>query len=169
MARILTYHELEQTVYELEKDLLGYKNAKEDVEKAKKELILIFNSVPDYIAIIDKHFIIQRANKALIKKLECKQEKLIGEFCWEYICMADSPPTQCPHAKMLSDGKEHFVETYSKTFGASLLVTSSPLYDNEGRLLGGVYVARDITTLKETEEVLQESEQKGKEKSDIIC
>jgi len=38
MARKLTYNELEQTVNELEKDLLAYKNVKESAFRAKEQL-----------------------------------------------------------------------------------------------------------------------------------
>jgi hypothetical protein len=69
---------------------------------------------------------------------------------------------------MLNDGKEHFVETYNKQFRTNLLVTSSPLYDAEGRLFGGVYVARDIATRKETEEAFRESGEKREKKSEVL-
>ena len=71
--------------------------------------------------------------------------------------------------QMLNDGKEHLVETYNKKFGTNLLVTSSPIYDDEGRLFGGVQAARDITTRKETEEASRESEAKREKKSDLLC
>jgi PAS domain-containing protein len=64
MARKLTYSELEQCVGILEHDLLAYKKAKADAVKAKEELTLLFNTVPDYIAIIDHQFKIQRVNSA---------------------------------------------------------------------------------------------------------
>ena len=110
-----------------------------------------------------------RINKSLADKLKCTQERLIGEPCYKYICRADHPPSSCPHAQMLNDGKEHFVETYNKQLRTNLLVTSSPLYDDEGRLFGGVHVARDSTSHKEIEEALQDSQEKGDKKSDVLC
>ena len=160
MARKLTYNELERTVNGLEKDLLAYKSAAEDAVKAKEELALIFNTVPDHIAVIDSEYRIQRVNNSLADKLKCTQERLIGELCYKFICGADSPSTSCPHAQMLNDGKEHLTEIYNGHLGINLLVTSSPLYDDEGKLISGVHVARDITTHKETEKALRESEEK---------
>ena len=89
MARKLTYNELEQTVSELEKDLLAYKKAKEDAVKAKEELALIFNAVPDYIATIDDQYKIQQVNKSLAEKLEGSPEELMGKFCYRYLCKSD--------------------------------------------------------------------------------
>lgn len=151
MARTLTYNELERTVNELEKDILRYKRANEDALKTKDELALIFNTVPDHIAIIDNQFRIQRVNKALADKLICIRDKLIGAPCYKYICMADSPPSSCPHARMLGDGKEHFAEIYIQQLGMNLQVTSSPLYDEKGLLIGGVLVAREIMKHKSSE------------------
>lgn len=168
MARTLTYNEMKQTVSELEKDLLEYKRANEDALKTIEELVLIFNAVPDHIAIIDSHYRIMRINKSLADKLGCPPERLVGGLCYKHICKANRPPSSCLHAQMLNDGKEHFVETYNKQFRTNLLVTSSPLYDVEGRLFGGVYVARNIATHKETEEAFRESEEKGEKKSEVL-
>jgi PAS domain S-box-containing protein len=171
MARKLTYNELEQTVNELEKDLLAYKSAKEDAVKAKEELALIFNAIPDHIAVIDSRYRIQRVNKSLADKLKYTQKGLRGEPCYKFICRADSPPSSCPHAQMLNDGKEHLVETYNRHLRMNQLVTSSPLYadDDEGKLLGGVLVARDSKTHKQTEEALRKSREKKEKKSEVLC
>ena len=171
MARKLTYNELEQTVNELEKDLLACKNTKESAFRAKEQLERIFNAVPDHIAIIDSQYRIMWVNKSLADKLECTQEELRGEPCYKFICRADSPPSSCPHAQMLNDGKEHFAETYNRHLGMNLLVTSSPIYtaDDEGKLMGGVLVARDSTTLKQTEEALRKSGEKKEKKPEVLC
>ena len=160
MARILTYHELKQTVNELEKDLLACLSAKEATFRAKEQLEGIFNAVPDQIAIVDRHYRIQIVNRSLADKLNGSQERLVGELCYNCICRADGPPSLCPHAQMLKDGREHKLETYNEQLGMYLLVTSSPLYDDEGKLMGGVYVARDITIYKAIEKALRESEEK---------
>jgi hypothetical protein len=36
-------------------------------------------------------------------------------------------------------------------------------------LIGGVHVVRDITTHKETEKALRESEENGEKKSGVLC
>ncbi|MFC1577455.1 PAS domain-containing protein [Thermodesulfobacteriota bacterium] len=144
MARKLTYDELEQVVNVLERDLREYQIAKRAAFKSQKELERILNAVPDYIAAIDDQFKIQRVNRSLAEKLKCAPEALIGKSCYKYICQAEHPPSFCPHAKMLCDGKMHISENYNKQSGMNLLVTSIPLHDDKGRLIGGVLTARDI-------------------------
>jgi len=151
MARKLNYYELEQLINVLEKDLLEYKNAKTTAFKSQKELERILNAVPDFIAAIDNQYTIQWVNKPLAEKLKCSPEGLIGKFCYRYICQTDHPPSSCPHAKMIGDGRVHTSENYNNQLGMNMLVTSSPLHDDKGKLIGGVITARDIKIYQETE------------------
>ena len=158
MARKLNYYELEQVINLLEKDLLEYKNARTAAFKSQEELERILNAVPDFIAAIDNQYKIQRVNKSLAEKLKCAPEGLTGKTCYRYICKADHPPASCPHARMIADGKAHTSEYYNIQLGMNMLVTSSPLYDDKGRLIGGVPTARDTKIYRETEEAEIESE-----------
>ena len=144
MARKLNYYELEQVINVLEKDLLEYKNAKTAAFKSQKELERILNAVPDFVAAIDNQFKILRVNKSLAEKLKCTPEGLMGKTCYRYLCQADDPPSSCPHARMIADGKVHTTQNCNNQLGLNMLVTSSPLHDDEGRLIGGVLTARDI-------------------------
>lgn len=151
MARKLNYYELEQVINALEKDLLEYKNARTAAFKSQEELERILNAVPDFMAAVDSQYKILRVSKSMAEKLKSSPEGLIGKFCYRYICLADQPPSSCPHAKMLCDGKVHTSENYNNQLGMNTLVTSSPLYDDKGRLIGGVLTARDTKICRETE------------------
>jgi hypothetical protein len=52
---------------------------------------------------------------------------------------------------MLSDGKVYISKNYNEHLGMNMLVTSSPLHDDEERLIGGVITARDIKIYHKTE------------------
>ena len=80
MARKLTYSELEQTVNELENDLLECKNEKEIALRAKEQLERTFNAVPDHIVIIDRQYKILRVNKSLAEKLKCSPKCSLESF-----------------------------------------------------------------------------------------
>jgi len=52
----------------------------------------------------------------------------------------------------MQDGKQHVAEVYEERFDGYFLVTTTPLFDDEGNILGTVHVARDITERKQAEE-----------------
>jgi light-regulated signal transduction histidine kinase (bacteriophytochrome) len=64
---------------------------------------------------------------------------------------AAGPPVFCPHSKSLADGKEHSVEVHEERLGGDFLVTTTPLLDNNGKMMGTVHVSRDITERKRDE------------------
>ena len=84
-----------------------------------------------------------------------KPGEILGRQCHEIFHGSESPLALCPHAKMLQDEKNHTFELYEKTFDAYYLVSVSPLYDDDGLLLGSVHVARDISEQKKTAETLK--------------
>ena len=57
----------------------------------------------------------------------------------------------------MNDGKEHIAEVHEPRLGGDFLVSTSPLRDEKGNLIGSVHVARNITELKKTEEALAQS------------
>ena len=58
-----------------------------------KEWELIFDAVPDYIAIIDNDFRIKKVNKAMVDFLDLNVEDIIGEKCYNLIHYIDEHPS----------------------------------------------------------------------------
>ena len=122
---------------------------------AKREWEHTFDVIPDLIAVIDKDHRIARVNKAMADLVGRKPGEILGRQCHEIFHGSERSLALCPHAKMLQDEKNHTFELYEKTFDVYYLVSVSPLYDDEGRLLGSVHVARDISEQKKTAETLK--------------
>jgi len=55
------------------------------------------------------------------------------------------------------DGLEHVAEVHEDNLGGDFLVSTTPLRDEHGRMVGSAHVARDITARKRAEEALRES------------
>jgi PAS domain S-box-containing protein len=136
-------------------DITARQEVEEVLRRAKEEWELTFDAVPDLICILDREHRIRRVNRALAAALGVEPQNLIGRPCYEYLHRTAAPPEFCPHSKLLADGREHTAEV--QEFDRDFLVTASPLHDAEGKVLGSVHVARDITARKRAEAALRQS------------
>jgi PAS domain S-box-containing protein len=139
-------------------DITVRKRAEEEIIRAKEEWEQTFNTVPDLIAILDDKHRIVRVNKAMADKLGVSPGKAVGLTCYEHVHGSPEPPPFCPHSKLLSEGREQITEVHEERLGGDFLVSVSPLCDINGKVVGCVHVARDITQRKRSEEALRESE-----------
>jgi diguanylate cyclase (GGDEF)-like protein/PAS domain S-box-containing protein len=105
--------------------------------------------------VTDKQFRIKKANRALADKLGLKRDDLIGQYCHEVIHGTDRPPSHCPHVKTITDGKENMSEIFEDKLKDHFILSSSPVYDAEGRITGAVEVFREISARKKMEEQLK--------------
>ena len=141
-------------------DITERKRAEQAITRSKEQWERTFNAVPDLIAILDDKHRIVRVNNAMADKMDITPDEAVGLTCYEHVHGTKEPPTFCPHSKLLVDGKEHTAEVHEKRLGGDFLVTTSPLHDIDGHLIGSVHIARDITVHKQAEEALRESEEK---------
>lgn len=128
------------------------KQAAEALLRAKEEWERTFDSVPDLIAILDNHHRIVRANRAMSERLGVASGQCAGLNCFTCVHGTDRPPDFCPHTRTLVDGQEHVAEVHEDRLGGDFLVSTTPLRDEHGRMIGSAHVARDITERKRTEE-----------------
>jgi two-component system sensor histidine kinase DegS len=91
----------------------------------------------------------------MAKKLGRTPEQCIGLLCYESVHKSKEPPLFCPHRLTLADCQEHTAEVHDDHLGSDFLVTTSPLRDNTGRVVGSVHVARDITEQKKVQTILR--------------
>jgi PAS domain S-box-containing protein len=148
-------------------DITVRKEAEGALLRAKEEWERTFNALPDLIAILDQDHHIIRVNRAMAETLKKAPEELAGRKCHECMHGSSAPPPFCPHSQLLGDGREHTAEVHERD--RDFLVTASPLTDSQGRLIGSVHVARDITERKTAEEALRrahnELEQRVRERT----
>jgi PAS domain S-box-containing protein len=132
-------------------DNIGRKKAEEAAIRAVKDWEYTFDAIPDPIAIIDTRYRIVRANKAMAARLGVTPEECVGLTCCCVIHGTKKPPSFCPHRQSLKDGLEHTAEVCEDRLGGYFIVSTSPLYDSEGKLTGSIHVARDINERKQEE------------------
>ena len=142
------------------RDVTERKRAEEDIRRAKEEWERTFDSVPDLIAILDDHHQVIRANRAMAQRLGTTPQQCVGLPCYQVVHGTDAPPSFCPHVQTLRDLQLHTEEIHEDRLGGDFLVTTTPLMDEQGKFLGAVHVARDVTERKRAEDALRASEQR---------
>jgi len=132
------------------------KKADEKIYRASEEWKRTFDSITDLVFIQDKDLTIIKANKIFADTLKMKQEDVIGRKCYELLHDRDKPFDNCPFKKTRKDKKPHTEEVDDPHIGIPLLVTTSPMFDEDGEFIGSVHIAKDITEQKKAEKLKDE-------------
>jgi diguanylate cyclase (GGDEF)-like protein/PAS domain S-box-containing protein len=135
-------------------DITQLKQAQEALAMIKREWERTFDAVPDLLAIMDMKHKVIRVNKAMALRVGKKAEEIVGQHCFELFHQTRVPLQNCPHKKLITDGKQHVAEIADEYLGGTFMVSVTPLTDDNGDLIGCVHVARDITERKRLEEKL---------------
>jgi two-component system CheB/CheR fusion protein len=133
------------------------KRAEEAIIRAKEEWERTFDSVPDLIAILDTQHRVMRVNQSMAARLGLRPEECIGLPCYKAVHGRTEPPAFCPHSRTLADRRQHVEEVHEDSLGGDFIVSTTPLYDEDERMIGSVHVAHDITERKKAEAELQKA------------
>ena len=133
-------------------DITERRQSEEKLLQANRQWSQTFNSVPDLIMVLDNNFRIAQVNKAMADRLGVPPEECTEQLCYQMVHGKEAPPFFCPHARSLQDGREHMVEASESRLGGDFIISTSPMFDSQGKMIGSVHVARDITERKKAEE-----------------
>jgi len=134
------------------------KQPEQELRNAAQEWRTTFDSITDFISILDKDFKILRVNRAFADAFGAQPQELIGKTCYEgYLC--ESRSSNCPHAQTLRTKKTASGEFYQHQLGIYLEVTTSPIISEDGHIEGSVHIAKDITERKQAEQERKEHDQ----------
>jgi diguanylate cyclase (GGDEF)-like protein/PAS domain S-box-containing protein len=127
----------------------------ETVTRARNEWERTFNTLPDLVATIDRHFRIIRMNDAMAGRTGVSVSDAVGMECFRVFHGLDQPPSFCVLPRLLSQGEDQSVEYYESRHESYYRETVSPIRNDEGDLVGCVHVARDISEHKRLEAELK--------------
>jgi PAS domain S-box-containing protein len=116
-----------------------------------------FDSISDFVSIHDSSYTLLKVNKSLADFLGMPRKDIVGRRCYELLHGKDSPWNNCPHSATLKTGTPSVEEVLDPKLGIDLLVTTSPIFDKEGRVTGSVHIAKNITRRKQIENELVKS------------
>lgn len=122
--------------------------------EAKREWERTFDAIDDFVTILDPDLFIIRMNRAIAEFFKIDRRAVRDVHCYELFWGKHTPCKQCPASLVLQDRLPHRAEFSNKDLGKTFLVSASPILSEEERLLGLVYVTRDITERKRAEDAL---------------
>ncbi|MFC1666481.1 ATP-binding protein [Candidatus Omnitrophota bacterium] len=132
-------------------------NVKEKIKQMSKEWQRTFDSITDIIFIQDNDFTVIKTNKACLDALGLQREDVIGKKCYKILHKSNRPWPNCPFEKTRKDEKIHTEEVGDPNIAMPLLITSSPIFDDDRKFIGCVHIAKDITAQKKAEKVLKDA------------
>jgi len=130
----------------------------EKVEKAEKELEMLFNSITDLLYYTDEYYTIKKVNKAFLDKTGKEEKDVINKKCFQILHKTEYPPKNCPHKKAIENKKPAIAEIEENFLEGVYLLSSSPIFDKNGNLIGTINLGRDITELRNLREKIASME-----------
>lgn len=123
---------------------------KKETEKSANEIIL--ESISDGVFTVDHNWIITSFNRAAEEITGTPREEAIGRYCWE-VFRSNMCEGDCALRRTMKEGKS-FVSssTYiinNKSRKVPITVSTSPLRNGDGDILGGVETFRDHSLVEE--------------------
>ncbi|MBU0674274.1 MAG: response regulator [Proteobacteria bacterium] len=133
---------------------LAEANARLDVvEGERKRLESLLDAINDGVSVQDRQFHVLYQNRAH-KELAGDH---LGELCYVKYSKLDGVCPGCPVEKSFLDGKPHLIEKIPPpdVDAASIEISASSLFDDDGRIIAGVEVVRDVSIRRQMEDELR--------------
>ena len=151
----------------VDKEITERKRTEDLLNKSKEFAETVLNSMNDAISVIGANdFRIIDANSVFLEKYGMKKEEVIGKTCYEITHKRTEPCTPpddiCPLVETLNTGKHstaehvHYMKDGEKRY---VEVSTSPMIDENGKVVNVIHVAKDITQRMQMLEQLRQKNQ----------
>ena len=117
-----------------------------ELEASRKLYKSLFDEVPCYLTVVDRNFKIVRANRAFVNEFGDQ----IGKNCFQGYKNRTERCENCSVAKTFEDGAVHQSEEIWRLHRRDcyVMVKTSPIFDDRGRVYEVLEMAVDVTLLK---------------------
>ncbi|MFW9803637.1 MAG: PAS domain S-box protein [Candidatus Thorarchaeota archaeon] len=155
-------HEDGKSIVVIVAEITDRKMAENELKQSERDWKNTFDSIPDFVSVLNSQFEIIKANKTMADSLGVRPKELVGRKCYEIMHKANEPFPGCPHLETIRTGQPTTYEMHDPIIGVPCLVTTSPIRDETGNQVGVVHIAKDISDRIVAEEAIQESETRFK-------
>jgi PAS domain S-box-containing protein len=141
-------------------DITGRKQTEEALRRSESVLRTVLDSSPAAIFLKDRESRLLLANPATFAVIGKPAEEVIGKTDAEFYANAEIGRTIMENdQRIMNSGRTEVIEetVYDPGGTRVFLATKAPYYDAEGRVVGLIGVAREITERKQMEEELRRS------------
>ena len=140
------------------RDITKRKEIDEALKYAAEEWSRTFDSINDAVCINGKDFRLLRVNKAFADLYHVEPSQVIGKRCYEVTGESKEPVEGCPHQETLRTEKPAKSEFFVHEKGTYVEISTSPIFNKKGEIIGSVHITRDITEQKEQNERLMSTD-----------
>jgi PAS domain S-box-containing protein len=144
-------------------DITEQKKMEEALRESQRWQRAILNSIPDMAWLKDKESKYIAANEALCKAFGIKSEDFVGKTDLDISPKDLAEKYRADDQEVIKSGKRKRVEEqWGKKKGERIWIETikTPIFNDQGQIIGTSGIARDITERKKTEQKLRESEEK---------
>jgi PAS domain S-box-containing protein len=127
----------------------------ESLKRASNEWRTTFDSIVDPISIVDKDLRIIKSNRSFADSIDKEPKQLIGQTCYEVLHSRKDPCPHCPQPIALETKTTAITEYYDERWKKFIQVSSSPVVDEDGGIIGFVNIKNDITGQKKERDDLK--------------
>jgi len=129
----------------------GTKQDNNRLKKVSRQWRATFDSIPDWIIIVDEFCEVVRANRAVAGSFGLHPRDMVGKNCRGLIGGTDWLCEECPQRAVIKGGTSRITEIYNRRLLMHQLITSAPLLDERGRIIGVSPVVKDMSEKKQAE------------------
>jgi len=140
------------------RDITKRKEIDEALKRAAEEWSRTFDSINDAVCINSNDFRLLRVNKAFADMYHMEHSQVIGRRCYEVTGEGEEPVEGCPHQETLRTAKPAKSEFFMQEKGTYVEISTSPIFNEKGEVVGSVHITRDITEQKKQNERLMSTD-----------
>jgi PAS domain S-box-containing protein len=138
------------------RDITERKKYEVSLRESKQEKELILNSLVEHVIYQDTELRILWANRAVCNSVNLNLEEVLGRFCYEIFWRRTDPCADCPLIKAMKTNRPEEIEKDTPD-GKCWFVRGYPVQDVNGKIVGAIDLALDITKAKQAEEKLRKA------------